>query len=171
MDTKFCRACREHRPVAEFSKNARSRDGLAFYCRRHLAERAARSREARRVQPRKHRFAPVGLTIPPGQKWCPDCLSVKPFEDFPRTAAAKSGRGTYCLPCHNLRGKASLEKIGGSRTYHLARRYGISAEEADLLLAAQGGMCAICRAAPAAHVDHDHSAGAVRALSASTAAV
>ena len=112
MDTKFCRDCREHLPVAEFSKNARSRDGLAFYCRRHLAERAARSREARRVQPRKHRFAPVGLTIPPEHKWCPDCQTVKPLEEFPRTAAAKSGRGTYCLPCHNLRGKESLEKIG-----------------------------------------------------------
>lgn len=32
------------------------------------------------------------------------------------------------------------------------------------MLAEQGGVCAICRAAPAAHVDHDHATGAVRAL-------
>jgi hypothetical protein len=32
------------------------------------------------------------------------------------------------------------------------------------MLVAQGGLCAICRAAPAAHVDHDHETGAVRAL-------
>ncbi|TYP89111.1 recombination endonuclease VII [Blastococcus xanthinilyticus] len=32
------------------------------------------------------------------------------------------------------------------------------------MLAAQGGVCAICRTAPAAHVDHDHATGAVRAL-------
>lgn len=32
------------------------------------------------------------------------------------------------------------------------------------MLAEQEGLCAICRAAPAAHVDHDHSTGAVRAL-------
>ena len=32
------------------------------------------------------------------------------------------------------------------------------------MLEGQGGVCAICRAAPAAHVDHDHSTGAVRAL-------
>jgi hypothetical protein len=32
------------------------------------------------------------------------------------------------------------------------------------MLEAQGGLCAICRAAPAAHVDHDHVTGAVRAL-------
>jgi hypothetical protein len=32
------------------------------------------------------------------------------------------------------------------------------------MLAAQGGLCAICRTAPAVHVDHDHATGAVRAL-------
>ena len=29
---------------------------------------------------------------------------------------------------------------------------------------AQGGLCAICRTAPAAHVDHDHDTGEVREL-------
>jgi hypothetical protein len=84
--------------------------------------------------------------------------------DFPRTRASRSGTYTYCKPCHNVRGKASKDKIGGSRTYHLKRRYGITAEEADEMLADQGGLCAICRTAPAAHVDHDHATGAVRAL-------
>jgi hypothetical protein len=46
----------------------------------------------------------------------------------------------------------------------LKRRYGISAAEADVMLAAQLGLCAICHEAPAAHVDHDHETGAVRAL-------
>jgi len=32
------------------------------------------------------------------------------------------------------------------------------------MLAEQGGVCAICKAAPAAHVDHDHATGRVRAL-------
>jgi len=32
------------------------------------------------------------------------------------------------------------------------------------MLADQGGSCAICRTAPAVHVDHDHETGAVRAL-------
>jgi hypothetical protein len=102
--TKFCRDCEAHRPVSEFSKNARSPDGLAFYCRQHLAERAAWSREARRVQPRRHRFAPPDLTVPEGHKWCPDCGSVKALELFPRTTASRSRRATCCLPCHNLRG-------------------------------------------------------------------
>jgi hypothetical protein len=32
------------------------------------------------------------------------------------------------------------------------------------MLAEQGGLCAICKSAPAVHVDHDHATGAVRAL-------
>ena len=85
------------------------------------------------------------------------------IDAFGRNAAQHRGH-SYCKPCHNARGKASKETLGGSRTYHLRRRYGITAEDADAMLEAQGGLCAICRAAPAAHVDHDHVTGAVRAL-------
>ena len=164
MDTKFCRHCGDRRPVTDFSKNARSRDGLAFYCPQHLAERRPKSREARRVHPRVQPLAPQDLVIPDGHKWCPDCERVLPLDDFVRTIRTASGRHAYCKPCHNARSRASREKVGGSRTYHLTRRYGISAHEADLMLAEQDGLCAVCRSAPAAHVDHDHATGAVRAL-------
>jgi hypothetical protein len=46
----------------------------------------------------------------------------------------------------------------------LKRRYGLTAAEADAMLEEQDGLCAICKAAPAAHVDHDHATGRVRAL-------
>jgi hypothetical protein len=164
MDTKFCRDCGAHRPTSDFSRNKKTRDGLAFYCREHLAERSAKSREKRRDQPRKNRLTPQDIVVPKGCKWCPECEAVKPLEEFPRTRAARSGRATYCLPCHNTRGRVSREKMGGARSYHLTRRYGITAAEADVMLQQQGGVCAICRAAPAAHVDHDHSTGRVRAL-------
>lgn len=47
------------------------------------------------------------------------------------------------------------------------RKYGISIEQYDVMLAAQGGACAICKRLPgdiSLHVDHDHSSGAVRGL-------
>lgn len=164
MAKKFCKDCANYRPVSDFSKNARSRDGLAFYCREHLAERSLRSRETRRTKPRVNRRPPEGTVIPEGQKWCPDCGEVLGLAHFVRTAASASGYSAYCKPCHNKRARLSREKHGGSRTYHLTRRYGITAAEADHLLQGQGGLCAICRTAPAAHVDHDHSTGRVRAL-------
>jgi hypothetical protein len=110
------------------------------------------------------RRPPEGTIVPDGHKWCPDCDSVLALSEFVRTVQSKSGYSAYCKPCHNARSRASREKLGGSRTYHLTRRYGITAAEADHLLDLQGGVCAICRAAQAAHVDHDHATGAVRAL-------
>lgn len=164
MPQKFCRDCGHYRPVGDFSKNARSRDGLAFYCRQHLAERSLRSREARRTSPRIRRRPPEGTVVPPGHKWCGACDEVLSLSDFVRTVAAASGYSAYCKPCHNKRSRVSREKVGGSRSYHVTRRYGITAAEADYLFDLQNGLCAICKLAPAAHVDHDHATGAVRAL-------
>jgi recombination endonuclease VII len=159
---KYCPDCGRSRPVSSFTRDKRRRDGLAFYCRNHSRQRLRESK-ARRSGPPQSRHK-LDQLVPEGSTWCPDCDTVKPFADFPTARSNKSGRHTYCKPCDNARGRATLERVGGARTYHLKRRYGINADEADALLAAQGGLCAICKVAPAKHVDHDHATGAVRAL-------
>ena len=162
MDEKFCPDCGALRPASSFTKDRRRRDGLAFYGRDHARQRVRESK-LRRLGPPKSRHR-LDRLVPVGSKWCPDCDEVKPLAEFPASRANATGRHTYCKPCHNSRGRATLEKQGGSRTYHLKRRYGITAAEADVMLAAQEGVCAICKVAPADHVDHDHVTGAVRAL-------
>ena len=163
MDSeKYCPDCGELRPVDRFTRDARRADGLAFYCAVHARRRVRESRR-RRLGPPRHRYQ-IETTVPEGKKWCPDCGVVKPLDEFPRNRSAPSGRAAYCKPCHNTRGKAAKDKVGGSRTYHLKRRYGITAEDADAMFEAQEGLCAICRIEPAEHVDHDHETGAVRDL-------
>ncbi|MBJ7452565.1 MAG: endonuclease [Blastococcus sp.] len=162
METKFCRDCGEDRPLTDFTKNRNSRDGYDFYCRVHARRRHRTSRDDRTGPPTRRHARDI--VVPAGHKWCPDCGEVLPFEAFGRNAASSTGRASYCKPCHNVRGRKSKELVGGERTYHLRRRYGITAQEADAMLEAQGGVCAICRAAPAVHVDHIHSTGRVRAL-------
>jgi len=162
MKTKFCRDCGEERPLSAFTRNRNSSDGYAFYCREHARKRHQTSRDRRTGGPQRRH--PRGLTVPEGHKWCPDCGEVRPLSAFGRNAASKSGVTSYCKPCHNARGRKAKDLVGGERTYHLRRRYGITAADADAMLAEQGGLCAICHAAPAAHVDHDHDSGAVRAL-------
>jgi hypothetical protein len=54
-----------------------------------------------------------------------------------------------------------------SRNECLIRRYGITAAEYDIMLDAQGGVCAICGTAPNKRrldVDHSHETGEVREL-------
>jgi hypothetical protein len=63
--------------------------------------------------------------------------------------------------------KDSGRKAIADRKSHLKRKYGITLEQYDAMLAAQGGVCAICSEKPGdltLHVDHDHTTGAVRSL-------
>jgi hypothetical protein len=159
---KHCPDCGHSLPLSSFTRDKRRRDGLAFYCKDHARQRL-RASKARRQGPPKHRHV-LDRVVAEGMQWCPDCDTVKPLVEFPASRNRGSGRHTYCKPCHNARGRATLERLGGSRTYHLKRRYGLTAEEADVMLEEQGGLCAICKSAPAVHVDHDHQTGAVRAL-------
>ena len=98
-------------------------------------------------------------------KRCPDCREWKPADEFPRNRRTKDGRNTYCKPCHNARGKASIKRLyGGSRHYHLIRRYGIGAAEVEELIRKQGGVCPICDRPEPEHVDHDHATKKVRGV-------
>ena len=59
------------------------------------------------------------------------------------------------------------EKRKRNRAASLRANYAITVEQHDAMLAAQGGVCAICGDAPdhrRLHVDHDHTTGVVRAL-------
>jgi hypothetical protein len=96
---------------------------------------------------------------------CSKCGLDKPLEDFPRNRNTRTGRHCYCKPCHNAQVRESRQRVhGGSRHYHLTRRYGIGAADVDRMIAEQSGICPICLKRPAVHVDHDHRSGKVRAI-------
>jgi hypothetical protein len=62
----------------------------------------------------------------------------------------------------------SGRKSVSDRKSYLKRTYGLSLDDYELMLAAQGGVCAICgEARPeerTLHVDHDHGTGEIRGL-------
>lgn len=98
-------------------------------------------------------------------KRCPDCKDWKPAEAFPRNRRMKDGRHTYCKECNNARSRESRERLhGGTRHYHLTRRYGIGAAEVDAMISNQGGVCVVCGRPDPQHVDHDHVTGNVRGI-------
>lgn len=159
---KVCRDCGAMKSLSEFPVQSKRSDGRGSYCNPCMNERrkaSYRRRKAADGKPVKDR-----LDLP-GFRRCPDCGEVKALEEFPRSRNAREGRGAYCKPCHNLRGKESKQRLyGGTRQYHLKRRYGISAAEVEAMVQAQGGLCLVCRERPAEHVDHDHLSGAVRGV-------
>ena len=162
---KKCRRCGETKPISEFGRYAQSRDGRNSYCVGCWREVQAEYR--RRRAERDGRVVRQARARLPGKKWCPDCQAYKPVEDFGQNRSTSDGLTGYCKPCHARRGAMSKQRVhGGSRHYHLVRRYGISAERAAEMLQRQAGRCAICRRdlGDRPHVDHDYVTGRVRAL-------
>jgi hypothetical protein len=160
--SKRCPDCDEIKPLTEFTLSKKNRDGRGTYCRpcfnkRYRAHRARKAASEGRTV--KSRFA-----VPSGFKYCPRCDEVQPVANFGSNRAAHDGLTAYCKPCHNMVGKETRERLyGGSREYHLRRRYGITGADFDAMVEAQGGTCAVCDQKPE-HVDHDHRTGKVRGV-------
>jgi hypothetical protein len=130
---------------------------LCFAVRYREYREARASREGREIRERRR--------IEAGQKYCPRCQQVLSRDAFGRNRSTFDGLTAYCRSCHNTVTKENLaRRDGGSRDYHLRRRYGISAAEVDAMIEAQGGVCAACKTDEPVHVDHDHKTGRVRGI-------
>jgi hypothetical protein len=102
---------------------------------------------------------------PPDQKWCPDCQAFLPFAKFYSNRSNSDGLSAYCGEHQRARADETRQRLhGGSRNYHLRRRYGISEADFDRMYEAQKGLCLGCGKAEAVHVDHDHNTKLVRGL-------
>jgi hypothetical protein len=118
-------------------------------------------------------------------KTCTKCELIKNESEFYEDASKKSGLKSWCKSCekqarnaHNKtpKGKASIaayaktpERKAVQRNGHLKRKYGITPEQYEALLAAQEGKCKICETDKPGgqggwHVDHDHDTGQIRGL-------
>ncbi len=98
-------------------------------------------------------------------KRCADCGMDKPLREFVKNRSKRSGVGSYCKPCWNVRiGRHKQQLYGGQKAFLLRLRYGVTQEEVAAILAEQSGLCAICRNHPAEHVDHHHDTKVVRGI-------
>lgn len=113
------------------------------------------------------------------------------MDSFPTDRRRKDGKYAYCRPCHAAKERKRREdpevrarKVEASRRWaqankerqkyllrrnDLIRKYGMTPEEWDELLEAQGNRCALClaehpRTKNGWHTDHDHETGRVRGI-------
>lgn len=71
-------------------------------------------------------------------KRCPHCAETKPLEQFSRHAKRYDGRQSVCKECEKQYRKTT------QRASDLKRNFRMTVEQWDVMLAAQGGGCAIC---------------------------
>lgn len=149
---KVCPDCGIEKPRSEFRRNKARPDGLSFYCKKCFAQRDKEG--YRKRQEKKGRTVRQHVAVPHGFKRCPGCETIKPHEEWSRNRGSKDGYASYCKACYSKR---------GARDY-LKRTYQLTPEEVRELATSQGGVCRICQAAPAMHIDHDHDDGAIRGM-------
>lgn len=108
---------------------------------------------------------------------CRLCGEVRPLEDFNRQQDTKGGRRFRCRDCvrkYHAKWIAKYRATSPSyveyhRKRNLSAKFGLVPEDYDVMLAAQNGVCGICRRPPGISVksrqkkpevfcvDHDHT--------------
>lgn len=127
---KTCTNCKQEKPIDQFHRFVRSRDGLTPNCKECIRERNRDYRERNRERLKEIKRA---------QYWA-DPVGHRAKTD--QWKQANPDRHRYL-----------------QRRSHLKQLYGITPERYDLLLQQQGGVCAICKRPRQTrlHVDHDHA--------------
>jgi Recombination endonuclease VII len=104
----------------------------------------------------------------PECKACNLAARAKKYRSDPRPAIERAQRWQRENPERHRATQreyvASGRKSASSRKSHLKRKYGLTLEAFDQMLASQGGGCAICGRPDADNVDHDHETGRVRGI-------
>lgn len=152
MKGKKCPSCGEAKPESAYGRNRTLGDGLSFYCLECNRQRnRAHYRSRRKAMGKSVRDL---SWVPDGFRWCPTCKQAVSIEDYIRNAAAPSGFGGRCKPCHNAMSKDA----------YWLRRYGITRDDVQAIRTRQNDRCAICGEPGPEHLDHDHSTGRIRQL-------
>ena len=103
---------------------------------------------------------------------CKDCTKARRkrwyaenprARDRARARVAERPSARWCAPAWT-RVRAAGKKKVSDRKSHLKRKYGLTLEGFEQLLASQGGGCAICGKPDVDNVDHDHATGQVRGI-------
>ena len=165
---KTCRLCGATKGADEFYRDSRYVDGLGSYCK---PCRNADSKE-RYGQWKQQRHPQRDV---PTTKKCRACGKRRLRDEFYAEPRNSDGLASFCKACTAAKngarqrtpaGKESCRKA--SRKHQLKNIHGITHEQFEAMLAAQGGACAICPSKDAGgrwgtfHIDHDHETNEVR---------
>lgn len=137
-----CNKCGIVKSVDEFhfkAKSSTTRTGTCKQCKKRLPKNT------------QEELSEIGM------RFCSKCKKVKPLDKFEylRRKGSESVKRSTCVECYDdtVRWKN-----------YLKRMYGITPEQYQDILDAQGGVCAICGGIRRMCLDHDHETGAVRGI-------
>ncbi len=162
---KTCTKCGRGEPGVQFGKNKNEKSGIDFRCKPCRAE-ASRKWRADNIEKSRDNVKKWKEANP---EW------TKSYNKVYYAANADYHQARYEADKVN-RNKKSIEWQRANpakvKNHKMRTKYGIDVAGYEAMVAAQGGLCMICKRPPAAMkdapgklcVDHNHSTGAVRGL-------
>jgi hypothetical protein len=176
---KPCIRCHIQKCLKEFPKDPRTFDGYKSVCL--MCYWSSRGRESLGEKGRAAAKQKAAVILTAGEKSCVRCNQIKPLTAFWQKSANWNKTHPFCKDCADrpaIRESFKKQRMQNPSKYadiHLRRKYGISLEEYEALLASQDGVCAICKKENTQrdwrldrprrmHVDHCHQSGKVRGL-------
>jgi hypothetical protein len=86
---KVCSKCKIERPVSEFSKCKREKDGLQYHCKY--------CQNPRKTARRTHQFRSIN-----GEKKCSKCFKILSTENFYKNHQCFDGLHPWCKECYKI---------------------------------------------------------------------
>ncbi len=136
------------KPCKKCGSKERGGRGDCAECNRRAARLWRKSHPYRERHPTNNACVKCGGTERYGNGDCKQCTKKRSTENLRKLLASPQGEQVLRHRTH----KARLTK------------YRITQEELEERMQRQSGLCAICRSAPATHIDHDHKTGRVRGM-------
>lgn len=101
-------------------------------------------------------------------KTCRICKTPKELKFFGNDKDNRDKKNTICKPCNKIYMAKYKEPNKVSQRKYQLKRYNLTQDDFNKILASQKGICAVCGGPPTVYdkyvVDHDHDTGAVRGL-------
>lgn len=155
---KTCSRCNIHKPLSDFTKDARYSKGVTSWCKDCKYAYVKSRKLYVRHQPK-----PIVTS-----KRCLVCKVVKPGTDFVKALNQKSGLRARCKECvekQRIEGKNTPERAIQHAANKFKRLYNLTIEEVACMIENQKGLCKICAAILSRpNVDHCHVTGRIRGI-------
>jgi hypothetical protein len=90
METSKCNKCTLEKPLEQFSKNKKHKNGVQNYCKD-----CASIYFAEFVSKRKSEYPKIHVE----SKSCAKCKQLKPRSQYSKRTTSKDGLNGYCKPC------------------------------------------------------------------------